>query len=97
MPESSPFFLSLSSLSSSQVSIHHHAGGHLSSDSFVNVNYYSLSEVVSAPAEQFMQGCPLPSQKKKSRITELQVQGRHASPKFQRARSERKIYLHRSF
>ena len=41
-----PFSPSFSS--SSQVGIHHHAGGHLSSDSFVNVNYCSLSGVVSA-------------------------------------------------
>ena len=43
---SAPFSPSFSS--SSQVGIHHHAGGHLSSDSFVNVNYCSLSGVVSA-------------------------------------------------
>lgn len=30
--------------SSSQVGIHHHVGGQLTSDSFVNVNYCSLSE-----------------------------------------------------
>lgn len=43
---STPF--SLPFPSSSQVGIHHRAGGHLSSDSFVNVNYCSLSRVVSA-------------------------------------------------
>lgn len=52
---------SFSLTSSSQVSIHHHAGGHLSSDSFVNVNYCSLSGVVSAHGEQYLQGCPSPT------------------------------------
>ncbi|CAL8263582.1 unnamed protein product [Lota lota] len=34
--------------SPSQVGIHHGSGGHLYSDSFVNVNYCSLSGVLSA-------------------------------------------------
>lgn len=59
-PKSSPLHsCSLSFSSSSQVGIHHHAGGHLTSDSFVNVNYCGLSEVVSAQAEQYLRGCPL--------------------------------------
>lgn len=58
--ESSPLFLSSFSFSSSsQVGIHHCAGGHLSSDSFVNVNYCSLSGVVSARGEQYLQAALL--------------------------------------
>ncbi|KAI4819486.1 hypothetical protein KUCAC02_004732, partial [Chaenocephalus aceratus] len=41
------------------VGIHHCAGGHLSSDSFVNVNYCSLSGVVSARGEQYLQAALL--------------------------------------
>ncbi|KAK1903932.1 WD repeat- and FYVE domain containing protein 4, partial [Dissostichus eleginoides] len=41
------------------VGIHHCAGGHLSSDSFVNVNYCSLSGVVSAWGEQYLQAALL--------------------------------------
>ncbi|CAL8331053.1 unnamed protein product [Gadus morhua 'NCC'] len=47
--------------SPSQVGIHHCSGGHLYSDSFVNVNYCSLSGVLSAQGEVCLQGpWPLP-------------------------------------
>ena len=48
--------------SPSQVGIHHCSGGHLYSDSFVNVNYCSLSGVLSAQGEVCLQGpWPLPA------------------------------------
>lgn len=56
-------FLTLFRSSSSQVGIHHGAGGPLTSDSFVNVNYCSLSGAVAAQGELYLLGCPQPARK----------------------------------